>query len=78
MNEHTQVMSPRMQQTLQELQGIIVQHYPTATFAISRGEDDPKAVHLTAIVDLDDPDECWTWSSPGCWSYRLRNSYRCT
>jgi hypothetical protein len=57
MNEHTQELSPRMQQALAELQGIIAQHYPTATFAVHRGEDDPEAVHLTTTVDLDDPDE---------------------
>jgi hypothetical protein len=57
MNEPIAEMSPCMQQALEELQGIIAQHYPTATFAISRGEDDPEAVHLTTTVDLDDPDE---------------------
>jgi hypothetical protein len=57
MNEPIEKMSPRMQQALKELQRIIAQHYPTATFAISRGEDDPEAVHLTTTVDLDDPDE---------------------
>jgi hypothetical protein len=57
MNERIEQMSPHMQHALEELQGIIAQHYPTATFAISRGEDDPEAVHLTTTVDLDDPDE---------------------
>jgi hypothetical protein len=57
MNGHIEEMSPRMQQALEELQGVIRQHYPTATFAVSRGEDDPEAVHLTTTVDLDDPDE---------------------
>ncbi len=57
MNERIEQINPHMQHALEELQGIIVQHYPTATFAISRGEDDPEAVHLTTTVDLDDPDE---------------------
>jgi hypothetical protein len=57
MNERMEALSPKMQHALEELQGIIVQHYPTATFAVSRGEDNPEAVHLTTIVDLDDPDE---------------------
>jgi hypothetical protein len=57
MNERIEEMSSHMQHALEELQGIIAQRYPTATFAISRGEDDPEAVHLTATVDLDDPDE---------------------
>ena len=46
-----------MRQALEELQGIIEQRYPTATFEVSSGEDDPRVVHLTTIVDLDDPDE---------------------
>jgi hypothetical protein len=57
MNEPIKEMYPHMQHALEELQGIIAQHYPTATFVISRGEDDPEAVHLTTTVDLDDPDE---------------------
>jgi hypothetical protein len=50
-------LSSQMQQSLAELQGLIQKSYPTATFAVSRGEDDPEAVHLTTMVDLDDPDE---------------------
>jgi hypothetical protein len=46
-----------MQKALNEMEGIIGQRYPTATFEVSRGEDDPEAVHLTATVDLDDPDQ---------------------
>jgi len=57
MNERMEEMSPQMQQALEELQGLIQKRYPTATFVVSRGEDDPEAVHLTTIVDLDDPDE---------------------
>jgi hypothetical protein len=57
MNERIEEMSSHMQHALEELQEIIGQHYPTATFAVSRSEDDPEAVHLTTTVDLDDPDE---------------------
>jgi hypothetical protein len=57
MNERIEEISPPMRQALKELEGIIGHRYPTATFDISRGEDDPEVVHLTTTVDLDDPDE---------------------
>ncbi len=52
-----QTEDPRMQAAITELTGMIRQHYPTATFAVDRGEDDPDAVHVTATVDVEDPDE---------------------
>jgi hypothetical protein len=55
--EHTPAYSPQMHEALIELEGMIRERYPTAIFAVGPGEDDPDAVHLTAIVDVDDPDE---------------------
>jgi hypothetical protein len=46
-----------VQQAVDELRGLILQRYPDATFDIQRGPDDPEAVLLITIVDLDDPDE---------------------
>jgi len=57
MNEEMQEMSAQMRRAIKELEGAIGHRYPTATFEVSRGEDDPEAVHLTTTVDLDDPDE---------------------
>lgn len=54
--EQFQSLDPRAQQAVEELQGLIQQHYPAATFAVQRGEDDPAAIHLLATVDLDDTD----------------------
>jgi hypothetical protein len=48
---------PRMQAAIAEFKAMITATYPTATFALGRGEDEPEAVHLTATVDVDDPDE---------------------
>jgi len=45
------------QQAVAELTGLIKRRYPTASFAIGPGEDDPCGTHITATVDLDDPDE---------------------
>ena len=39
------------------MQNLVQQRYPAATFAVGRGEDNPDAVHVTATVDVDDPDE---------------------
>lgn len=46
----------RIQRALEELQGLILQRYPTASFQVSEGED-PKGFYLDATVDIDDVDE---------------------
>jgi hypothetical protein len=45
------------QQAVDELQELIQTHYPGTTFEIGPGGDDPDGTYITAIVDLDDPDE---------------------
>ena len=54
---HDQSFDARTWSAIDELQHMISARYPASTFKISRGEDDPLAVHLIAIVDLDDPGE---------------------
>lgn len=54
--EQLRPLDPRAQRAVEELQGLIQEHYPAATFAVQRGEDDPAAIHLIATVDLDDTD----------------------
>lgn len=46
---------PRIRAALAELRGRITQHFPAATFAVSRGED-PPGVYLTPTVDVEDLD----------------------
>jgi hypothetical protein len=36
---------------------IIASRYPTTTFELARAADDPRSIHLLAVVDVDDPDE---------------------
>jgi hypothetical protein len=48
---------PRIEHALDELRGVIVEKYPSAIFEVSHGVDDPRAVHLTATIDVDDTDE---------------------
>lgn len=47
----------RMQDAVAELQAMIGQRYPSAAFSLSHPEDEPSSVELTAVVDVDDPDE---------------------
>lgn len=50
-----ELSDPQMDAAIAELEALIRQHFPTATFAVSRG-DDPAGVYLTATVDIDDSD----------------------
>lgn len=50
-------LPPRIQGALDELRNTIAERYPTASFAISRDEEEPENVHLMTTVALDDPDE---------------------
>lgn len=57
--EHIQdeVLDARAQTAVDEMQALVLQHYPEATFEVQRGIDDPEAIHLWVTVDLEDPDE---------------------
>lgn len=48
---------PRVLRALDEFRRLIRQRYPDATFEVTRGIDDPEAIHLVATVDVDDLDE---------------------
>ncbi len=50
-------LNPDRQHAIEELRGMIQAKYPTATFAVQAGIEDPHETWLTARVDLDDPDE---------------------
>lgn len=58
-SEHEQalMLDEKTQKAVAELEGTIRQRYPTAVFALSRSPEDPRSIHLTTIVDVDDPDE---------------------
>jgi hypothetical protein len=49
-------LDPKMRAALEELAGMISQHYPEASFRVSCGEDDPAIVQLVAVVDIEDTD----------------------
>ena len=47
---------PRVQAAVVELQALIQQHYPAATFQETLGED-PEGTYLMATVDVEDTDD---------------------
>ena len=47
----------RTQAAIEELQALVRQRYRAATFAVGPSEEDPEVTHITATVDVDDPDE---------------------
>lgn len=47
---------PQIQHAIQEVQGIILARYPDTRFDLGVG-DDPIGVHITATVDVEDPDD---------------------
>jgi hypothetical protein len=54
---YLQTLDPRRQQAVMELTEMVKQHYPTASFEIGPSEEDPDVTHITASVDIDDPEE---------------------
>jgi hypothetical protein len=55
--QQSEAFDGRVRHALAELESAIVARYPSATFEVSRGADDPGSIHLITTVDLDDPDE---------------------
>ena len=47
---------PRIDAAVAELQQMILDRYPDATFTVGTGED-PPGTHMTATVDVEDLDE---------------------
>lgn len=54
--EHLKAEDPRIESAVGELQQLIQERYPSASFSVYRGED-PEGVYLGATVDVDDTDE---------------------
>ncbi len=48
--------APR-QRAVAELMGLVSAHYATASFTVEPSPEEPGITHITAIVDIDDPDE---------------------
>ncbi|HZM23546.1 MAG TPA: hypothetical protein VFC02_17470 [Anaerolineales bacterium] len=50
------LLTPRMQEAIDELKGLITAHFPQATFVVEEGFD-PEGVYLVTTVDIADTDE---------------------
>jgi hypothetical protein len=48
--------TPRMEEALRELQGLITARFPQATFVVEEGFD-PEGIYLVTTVDITDTDE---------------------
>jgi len=58
MNAKTSIApNPKMQAAVEELEALILRCYPNTEFRLGRDPEGSNAVHLTAIVDVDEPDE---------------------
>jgi len=55
-NEEFVVTDPRIVAAIEEMQQLILRHYPGSTFRVAPGED-PGTVWMWATVDVDDADE---------------------
>jgi hypothetical protein len=49
-------LDSKMQAAVDELQGLIRQRHPEAQFRLGRDPEGSEAIHLTAVLDLDDTD----------------------
>jgi hypothetical protein len=47
----------RRQDAVRELSALITQRYPTASISVGPAEQGQDVTHITAVLDLDDPDE---------------------
>ena len=57
MKQESQVpLSPAMKKAVEELQGLITERFPQASFVVEEGFD-PKGTHLVTTVDIGDTDE---------------------
>ena len=50
-------LDPRRLDAVTELSTLITQRYANAALFVGPAEEDPEVTHITAMVDIDDPDE---------------------
>ena len=53
-----------MQAAIDELQALIRQHHPEAQFRVSHDPEGSEAIHLIAVLDVDDTDLFWPREAP--------------
>lgn len=53
-HQQAHALTERMTEAIAELELLVLQDYPEATFRIEYGIDDPEAIHLVAFVEFED------------------------
>ena len=56
-HERLEGLDPRVIGAVQELEGMVRERYPSATFQVARAADGPESILVWTTVDVDDPDE---------------------
>jgi hypothetical protein len=49
-SEREAKLGPRMQQAVEELKGLVLEHYPEASFRVAPSLEEPAIVHLWTTV----------------------------
>lgn len=57
MSEREPQLSDRMKDAIGELEGLILERYPAATFRVVSSPDEEHVVHVLATVDVEDRDK---------------------
>lgn len=57
MTDSTLDLERRMTAAIAELKALVRARHPDATFSVSRSDEDPSIIHLTTVVDVEDPDD---------------------
>jgi hypothetical protein len=55
--ERLDELAPSVADAVKEIEGLVRQRYPSATFQVARAADEPESILLWTTVDVDDPDE---------------------
>ena len=55
--EEEPVLDAKLSRAIEELKGLVCEHFPGTTFAVGSAPDEPESILLWATVDVDDPDE---------------------
>jgi len=55
--EYLAGLDARRLAAIQELSTLVMRQYPSAIIQVGPAEEDPQVTHITAMVDIDDPDE---------------------
>jgi hypothetical protein len=56
-HEMVHKLSPEMLAAIEEMKALVLSKYPAARFQVIQAPDEPGAIHLNTIIDVDDLEE---------------------